>query len=230
MPTAATETTKLHRIQRHIARLKKERKEHQATVRRHQRRRRKALALAKASPTAAGRKAAREEATRELVIVRRHREAAQTCLHDIRALRSEAHVKSRLIRWLRHNRKVIGKNGLTWVDGHQVATWVAKILLEARADGVHFTVTSGIRTLATAQYLWNNAGRLGLIHYVSVAYPCSSNHCGYVYPKGAADCSPPWSLIAWLRRKHAQGKHTELKSYHDVVGSRDDVHFSHTGH
>jgi hypothetical protein len=141
----------------------------------------------------------------------------------------EYRVWSKHVAWLRHHLLPI-KHGLTWIDGHQVASWIAPILFEARRDGVRFTVTSGIRTLATAQYLWNNAYRLGLIHYVSVAYPCSSNHCGYVYPAGAADCSPPWSLIEWLRRQHAKGRHTILKSYHDVVGSRDDVHFSHTGH
>jgi hypothetical protein len=165
-----------------------------------------------------------------LAVRRRHREAAQQDLKDIRALRAEYSEKGRLKRLARNNRRVIGKSGRTWVDGHQVASWIAVILFEARADGVVFRVTSGERSYATALYLWNNAGRLGLIHYVSVAFPCNSNHCGVIFPKGAVDLYPWQNFLNWLRRQHKLGRHENLKSYHDVVGSRDDVHFSHTGH
>jgi len=203
-----------------IHKLRAERREHFRIVARHRAARVKSLSL--------GRKA---KAAAELRIIRRHRKAAQVAKADIRALEAEKKKHNWLVRKARNARKVRRTSGtLTWVDGHQVATWIAEIILRARREGVHFTVTSGIRTLATAQYLWNNASRLGLIHYVSVAYPCSSNHCGAVYPKGAVDLSPPWAFIAWLRREHAHGRATNLKSYHDTVGGRDDVHFSHTGH
>ena len=199
-----------------IRKLQAERREHTRIVRRHRLIRVKALT-----------KQTRSSETR---IINRHLAARHQNLLDIRALRAEYHKHNVIVRRVRNNRTVIGSSGLTWVDGHQVSSWIAKILFTARKQGVNFYVTSGIRTLATATYLWNNAGRLGLIHYVSVAYPCQSNHCGFVFPKGAVDLSPWEFFLYWLRRQHSLGRYEELKSYHDVVGSRDNVHFSHTGH
>jgi hypothetical protein len=217
-----------------IERLRKERRGHLRKALRARARRTIALAkLARPHTKAQGRRW-RADAQSALRVRRRHRESAQEDLADIRALRADCHKHSLFVRWLRHNRSVIGTGGTTkYFDGHRVATWIVDLYLApARRAGVQFYVTSGERSLATAQYLWNNAGRLGLVHYVNVAYPCTSNHCGVVFPKGAVDA---WDrdggsdrLRAYIRAHQVAGR--ELRAYHDVVGTRDEPHYSHTGH
>jgi hypothetical protein len=141
--------------------------------------------------------------------------------------------KNRLLRVIRHRRKVLSLNkevrqNLMWYDGHQVAGWIVPFLDHARAHGWRGHVNGGVRSEQTAWYLWNHAGRLGLQRWVSVAYPCTSNHCGYIYPKGAVDVSDPWTFARLEHGRTINGK--TLRAYMYTVGPRDPVHFSHTGH
>ena len=120
------------------------------------------------------------------------------------------------------------KSGVTTRDGEEVAAWIAPFIDHARAHGWQGRVNDGTRSLANAWYLWNNSARLGLIHYVSVAFPGSSNHIGYVWPKGAIDVSDAETFARLEHGRTINGR--TLRAYKRVVGPRDDPHFSATGH
>jgi 3D (Asp-Asp-Asp) domain-containing protein len=102
---------------------------------------------------------------------------------------------------------------------HGLLPRVLRALEWARGHGWHGSVTSGYRSHASQQYLWDNAARLGLIRGVSVARPGTSSHeMGAAvdvtdipgFQKAMAS-APPDSRLLWR-------------------GPSDPVHFSITGH
>src|SRR5262245_25274815 len=71
-------------------------------------------------------------------------------IHTLRGARKRA---NRLARIARHNRRVFGKSGLTWVNGRAVPNWIAGELTRARAYGWRGYVVSGVRTSAYSERL-----------------------------------------------------------------------------
>lgn len=168
-------------------------------ARRAARRRRKAL-----------RRGDKREARNALRVRRRWRKKAQGYLQDIRARR----------RSLKRRLHLPAKSGTVWMDGKEVAAWIAPILKDARASGVwKGGVTSGFRSYA--KQFW--------IYYVArirpAARPGTSNHEGSAYPRGAVDVSDPWGLNRYLDSRGI----TKLRWYRDTVGPGDDWHFSGSG-
>lgn len=105
--------------------------------------------------------------------------------------------------------------GTTVIDGHPVAGWIAAIVLEARADGVRFAVTDGIRTMAEAWWLYTHP------QGYPVAYPGRTHHIGQKHPDGAVDLAPgAGNFDAWLRSHPRQARGLEW------AGGKDAVHFS----
>jgi len=118
-------------------------------------------------------------------------------------------------------------------EGHPVdITHVNYVLLKRlNAYGKRYnkkiTITSGYRSKKHQQYLWDNADKLGLVHYVTVAYPGTSNH-----ERGeACDCTidgkemgkEPWDLLhgykihasVWEGPRHADPVHmTRIEIWH----------------
>lgn len=96
---------------------------------------------------------------------------------------------------------------------------VQRALAWARGHGWHGSVTSGYRSTAKQQYLWDHASQLGLVRGVSVARPGSSEHeRGRAVDvtdvdafKRAMAGAPPGSRLLWR-------------------GPSDPVHFSVSGH
>ena len=103
------------------------------------------------------------------------------------------------------------------MDGHKVAGWILHILRQARADGVQFTVSDGIRDLAGQwRAYWNHGGEAGVRAGI-VARPGTSNHGGTTYPSGAVDIGSGWAALdAWLRAHHSKLHHygNPLDPYH----------------
>lgn len=115
---------------------------------------------------------------------------------------------------------------MLWFDGKQVAAWIVPILQRARDSGMwKGVVTSGYRSWAKQALLYYGAPGNGLIRGVTVARPGASNHNFHDWPRGAVDVSDYNGLHRYI---HAHD--TNLKSYMDVLGPRDPVHFSATGH
>lgn len=100
-----------------------------------------------------------------------------------------------------------------------LAPQVQRALKWARAHGWNGRVNSGRRSSAKQQWLWDNAGRLGLIRGVSVAKPGTSMHerglavdvSDWQGFKRAMESAPANSKLIWR-------------------GPSDVVHFSTTGH
>lgn len=175
-------------------------------------------------------RALRRKETRIIGRARKRREKEPTS-KNLQVIRRHRKVKSALLRKIRHRRRVLslrGKsNGLTWYDGYQVSSWIVAYLESART--LKFWkgyVTSGHRSLKKQASLYYGAPGNGLIRDVTVAKPGVSNHNWIDFPRGAVDVSDWDGLIRYLHAKQV----TRLKSYKEVIGNRDLVHFSHTGH
>ena len=114
-----------------------------------------------------------------------------------------------------------GKGGMTTqFDGHPVASWIVPILRAARKTGLwHGSVTSGYRSDAEQQRLWNNRGS----NPYPVAPPGTSNHGKTLFPGGAVDVSDPNGLAAALKRVPMGG----FLKQGTAIG--DAVHFSNSG-
>lgn len=116
--------------------------------------------------------------------------------------------------------------GTTQYGGHPVANWIIPQLQWAKNHGWGGTVVSGYRTASEQWAAAENYVReLGVPLYQEYPNgPLASNHCGYVYPRGAVDVTD------------AQGLYDVLIGY---PGSRrliwaqstidDHVHFSENG-
>lgn len=104
-------------------------------------------------------------------------------------------------------------SGVANFEGTQVAAWIAPILKYARQKGWSGSVSSGYRSFADQQRIYNSGVR-------PAARPGTSNHEGSDYPRGAVDVSNAEQLHRILRNS----------PYANTLvwaGSKDPVHFSH---
>jgi hypothetical protein len=160
-----------------------------------------------------------KDARRSLKTARRNRREAQDKRQRISTLRSARKRANRLARIARHNRKVIGKQGLVWVNGKQVPTWIAEELKKARAYGWQGYVVSGYRTPAYSESLCY--AMCGRPKCPGMCAGRSSNHSqGFVFPHGAVDVTDYYRLQS-ISQKHGLRIHNALP--------RDRVHFSNSG-
>lgn len=114
---------------------------------------------------------------------------------------------------VRHADPANAPAGVATFEGKQVAAWVAPALAYARARGWKGTVTSGLRSYADQQRIYDSGVR-------PAARPGTSNHEGTQYPRGAVDVSDPQGLARILARSPYAGKLV-------YAGAKDPVHFSH---
>jgi hypothetical protein len=98
-------------------------------------------------------------------------------------------------------------------SGRLVAGWIEPILAWARGHGWAGSVTSGYRSFAQQQAIYNSGVR-------PAARPGTSNHEGTVYPRGAVDVSDASQLSSVLSR-------SPYASTLVWAGAKDPVHFSH---
>ncbi len=103
--------------------------------------------------------------------------------------------------------------GLADFGGKQVASWIEPALQYARAHGWRGTVTSGFRSRAEQERIYNSGVR-------PAAVPGTSNHEGDAFPRGAVDVSEAQQLARILEGSHYRG----LLVW---AGAKDPVHFSH---
>lgn len=105
-----------------------------------------------------------------------------------------------------------GQGGVTEFGGKPVASWIAQVLTRAKAAGWTGSVTSGYRSVAEQQRIWDSGVR-------PAARPGQSNHNFTAYPGGAVDVSQAAQLAQILRRL----------GINKLVwaGAKDPVHFSH---
>lgn len=103
--------------------------------------------------------------------------------------------------------------GVAKFDGKPVAGWIAPILQYARQHGWKGSVTSGYRSYADQQRIYNSGVR-------PAAKPGTSNHEMTAFPGGAVDVTDPQTLARILARSPFAGKLV-------YAGSKDPVHFSH---
>jgi Phage tail lysozyme/D-alanyl-D-alanine carboxypeptidase len=105
-----------------------------------------------------------------------------------------------------------------------IANWIIPILNWARAHGFDGTVTSGYRSFAEQEYLYQHRGTDGISSIV--ALPGTSNHEKIDYPGGAVDVDggSDQRLISMLRDYHG---HPTLIGGN--LGPADPYHFSATG-
>lgn len=101
--------------------------------------------------------------------------------------------------------------GVVMFDGKPVAGWIAAELRWARKQGWKGTVTSGFRTRADQERIYNSGVR-------PAAKPGTSNHEATEFPRGAVDVSDAATLAKLLRRRG---------SPLIWAGAKDPVHFSH---
>jgi hypothetical protein len=117
---------------------------------------------------------------------------------------------------LRKEAKRSAHPGILYFDGKPVASWIVPYLQWARHRGWRGYVTSGYRSYASQWF----------IYYIArirpAARPGTSNHEGFVKPRGAVDVSDPYTLNRLLKQ-YPGG--SELKWF----GPGDVVHFSYTG-
>lgn len=95
----------------------------------------------------------------------------------------------------------------------KVAGWIAPILDYARRNGWQGTVTSGYRSYADQQRIYNSGVR-------PAAKPGTSNHEFTAFPGGAVDVSNAAQLARILAKSPYAGKLV-------WAGAKDPVHFSH---
>lgn len=104
--------------------------------------------------------------------------------------------------------------GVGTFDGHPVALWIIPLLKAARATGIwKGKVNSGYRTKAEQTTIYNSGVR-------PAAKPGTSNHEGYIFPRGAVDVSDASGLARALKK--VPGGNVLV-----WAGSKDPVHFSH---
>lgn len=103
--------------------------------------------------------------------------------------------------------------GTVTFDGKQVAAWIAPALTYARANGWAGTVTSGYRSLAEQQRIYQSGVR-------PAAIPGTSNHESDAFPGGAVDVTDASQLSAILLK-------SPFATLLVWAGSKDPVHFSH---
>lgn len=108
--------------------------------------------------------------------------------------------------------KPAGK-GVVNFDGKPVAAWIAQALQYARGHGWKGSVTSGYRSYADQQRIYNSGVR-------PAAKPGTSNHEMTAFPGGAADVSLAQQLSQVLSHSPYAGKLV-------WAGGKDPVHFSH---
>lgn len=130
---------------------------------------------------------------------------------------------NRVLRTIRHRRRVLSIRhrppGLVWMDGKQVAAWVADELDKARRAGWRGYVVSGYRTPAYSERLCY--GMCGAPRCPGRCAGRSSNHSqGYIYPHGAVDVTD-WQTLD--RLSHS----LNLRIRNALPADR--VHFSATG-
>lgn len=97
---------------------------------------------------------------------------------------------------------------------------VLRAVAYARAHGWTGSITSGLRSTAHQQYLWDNAAALGLIHYKSVAYPGTSSH-----ERGQAVDVTDYGTFGAIMA----GAPPDSRLY-NFLGAEDPVHYSVNGH
>jgi hypothetical protein len=103
--------------------------------------------------------------------------------------------------------------GVANFEGHKVAAWIAPALEYARQHGWKGQVTSGFRSFADQQRIYNSGVR-------PAAKPGTSNHEFTAYPGGAVDVSAAQQLAQILAKSPYAGKLV-------YAGAKDPVHFSH---
>lgn len=103
--------------------------------------------------------------------------------------------------------------GVANFEGHKVAAWIKPALEFARQHGWTGQVTSGYRSYADQQRIYNSGVR-------PAAKPGTSNHEFTAYPGGAVDVSAAQQLAQILARSPYAGKLV-------YAGAKDPVHFSH---
>ncbi len=103
--------------------------------------------------------------------------------------------------------------GVAQFDGKPVAGWIVPILSWAREHGWTGTVTSGYRSFADQQRIYDSGVR-------PAAMPGTSNHEGTQFPRGAVDVSGAAQLGALLNRSPYAGRLV-------WAGAKDPVHLSH---
>lgn len=129
-----------------------------------------------------------KDARRSLGTARRNNREAQDNLKRIRTLRKARSRANRLARIARHNRRVIGKTGLMWMNGRAVPRWIYDELQKAKGYGWRGYVVSGVRTSAYSRSLC--FAMCGAPKCPGRCAGVDSNHNAdppYAYPDGAVD-------------------------------------------
>lgn len=103
--------------------------------------------------------------------------------------------------------------GVVNFHGKQVAAWIAPILSYAQAHGWKGTVSSGYRSFAEQQRIYDSGVR-------PAAVPGTSNHEGKAFPRGAIDATEAQQLARILSTSPYRGALV-------YAGAKDPVHFSH---
>lgn len=105
------------------------------------------------------------------------------------------------------------RKGIVSFNGHEVAAWIAPILHYVQAHGVTPEITSGYRSKAEQERIYNSGVR-------PAAVPGTSNHEGDAFPRGAVDIGNAAAVAKVLANSPYKG----LLVY---AGAKDPVHFSH---
>lgn len=160
-----------------------------------------------------------KDARTSLRTARNNRKEAQDKRKRISTLRKARKRANALARIARHNRNVLGKKGLVWVNGKQTPAWIAEELKKARSYGWRGVVVSGYRTPAYSEQLCYRI--CGRPRCPGLCAGRSSNHSqGFNYPQGAVDVTS-YIHLQQICRQHNLRIHNALP--------RDLVHFSHSG-
>lgn len=176
----------------------------------------KAAERARERRQAALKRGDREGAQSALRVIRRQRAKAQELLTKRRAVRR----KLRLLQKSAHTQPTNDQVGLTWLDGKQVAAWIAHDLQIARENGWRGYVVSGYRSPEYSDWLCKQmCGR------PSCPGRCAgriSNHSGINYPHGAVD------VTDYINLKHIAARHG--LRIRNSLPRTDPVHFSASGY
>lgn len=126
-------------------------------------------------------------------------------------------------KWLKeHPESTFPDHGLVELDGHQVAAWIAKILVAAREAGYwHGYVISGWRSRSYSRELCENM--CGASSCPGRCAGEATNHVGIEEPEGATDVSDPAGLQRYCR-EHG----LPLRGNGEVLPA-DTPHFSRAG-
>lgn len=105
------------------------------------------------------------------------------------------------------------RKGIVDFGGHKVAAWIAPILQYVASKGVTPQITSGYRSKAEQERIYDSGVR-------PAAVPGTSNHEGDAFPRGAVDIANAQAVANALKGS----PYEKLLVY---AGSKDPVHFSH---